>query len=305
MRRAGLSSSDLAAILGKSEFRSPRQVQSEKLGHAPSEPPRPVSEDMDWGNIMEPYVVARACQRLRAELLPAESWDSNISGDVVECRDGEARKWMVLHSHWPTARSTPDNFAWVDHELAVIEGKTTGQAHKWRKGPPRSVWLQNQWHMLCAGVRKAIVPVLFFERSRRLAIYTIDLHPSFDGPECKAIEFARNWWEKHVERQEPCTPTRCDIRDLDRQNAKTDGSTVDLPATFATIDDDYTERLSARDESKAAFDRATADLRDVEAQVRDAMGKAMFATIAGRPGVTYRLFTDRFGKRRLRRKEKA
>lgn len=305
MRRAGLSSSDVMAMLGKSEHRSPRQLQAEKLGRDQEQPRQEPTEDMWWGNIMEPYVVARAAERLKAELIAPEQWDAVLGGDVVECRDGDARKWMVLHSNWPVARSTPDNFAWVDSELAVFECKTTGQTDKWRKGPPRSVWFQCQWHMLCAGVRKAIVPVLFFERSRRLAFYTVELHPSFDGPECVAITKARAWWQAHVERQEPCPPTRVDIRDLDRQHAKTDGSTVDLPATFATIDDRYTERLRVRDDIKTKLDRASSDLRDVEAQVRDAMGKAMFATIAGRPGVTYRLFTDRFGKRRLKRKEKA
>lgn len=307
MRRAGLSSSDLTAMLGKSEHRSPRQLQAEKLGRDAGSPRLEPTEDMWWGNIMEPYVVARAADKLKAELLPPESWDEHLGGDVVACRDGDARKWMVLNAHWPIARSTPDNFAWVDSELVVFECKTTGQAHKWRNGPPRSVWFQCQWHMLCAGtnVRKAIVPVLFFERSRRLAFYTIDLHPSFDGPECKAIKLARKWWEAHVERGEPVPPMRVDIRDIDRQFTKTDGSTVDLAATFASIDDDYTERLKARDELKTKLDRATANLRDVEAQVRDAMGKAMFARVEGRPGVEYRLFTDRHGKRRLKRKEKA
>jgi len=305
MRRSGLSSSDLAAIAKRSEYRSPRMVQREKLHPAERPAKREVSEDMEWGNIMEPYVVARACKKLGLALIPPDEWASVLGRTVLKCADGNAIKWMVFCPQWDIARSTPDNIARTrEGDLVLIEAKTTGVWRKWAKGVPRGVWWQVQWHLLVTGLKRAIVPVLFFGRTRKLEMFTVDLHPAFAGENPKALDVGRRWWDKHVVAKETCPPTGLDIPDQDREFAKTDGSTVALPLTYAKLYSTYADLKTIETGQKAKLKTITDEIREVEAQFRDGIGKAMFATIDGKPGVTYRLFTDRHGKRRLSRKEK-
>lgn len=300
MRRQGISSSDLSAMLGKSAYRSPWQVAREKRGQEPAEKRSEPTEDARWGTIMEPYVVARAMGELHGELLAPEDWPL-AEGQLHRTTDGPEIRWVVTCRHEPLIRSTPDNVAIVAGNTVVVEAKTTGRISAWVNGVPQSVWLQCQWHMLATGLRATVVPVLFFGRTRRLKIYTVELHPSFDGPDCKAIAACRAWWQRHVVEGVDPEPMHLDIPYLANVHAKTDGTTLTLPACHSTLDDQYAALSEKRKLTAALLRDATDDLKSVEAKIRKLMGPAMFAKFEGKDAV-FSLFTNQHGKRTLRRK---
>lgn len=109
-RRTGLGGSDIAAALGLSPWMSPYELYLDKLGELP---PRPDTEAMAWGRLLEPLILHRYCERthlrlsrprmLRSERfpwlianvdgigLPPEGAYAPVAGRVVEAKNARAR----------------------------------------------------------------------------------------------------------------------------------------------------------------------------------------------------------------------
>lgn len=303
-RRAGLSSSDLASILNRSDRRSALMVQREKLGLLPDPDATPTTEDQFWGNTMEPLVARTFASRIGARLIEPERWAAQLAAGTVHAfHDGRKLRHMTFCAQRPVCRSTPDYLLELDTgEIALVEVKTTGRVKRWSRGVPVPIMLQTQWHLLCTGLELAFVPVLFFAGTRRLRYWTVRRAPEFAGPESIAARTASEWWQRHVVEAKPITPCALDIPWLTEQHPHGDGRTVILPSDLATLDTQYLETRKVRDEAKLQFDRAERPYRDVEAQLRAAIGSATFASIDGLDGVSYSLYTGPNGGRVLRRK---
>jgi predicted phage-related endonuclease len=292
-RRAGLSSSDLAAILGRNPRRSPAMVQREKLHEVEDPDVRPPTEDQWWGTAMEPMVA----YTFWAPRLPL--------AEIRGLDNGGQTKWMAYRKGAEILRTTPDYLIELpDAPDAMVEVKTTGRDRAWADGPPLAVRLQLQWHLLCTGLRVGYVVVLLFAKTRRLRFWRYEIAPELDGPQSIGAQRALAWWQRHVVERKPPVPCSADIPWLTKKHPHGNGTTVVLPAEQATLDTLYLERHAAREEARAAFDRADRPFRDVEAQLRAAIGPASFASIEGLPGVLYTLHSGPKGGRTLRRKQR-
>lgn len=303
-RRQGLSSSDLAAIVGKSQYRSAMMVQREKLGLEPEPEAAPPSEDAYWGDVMEGPVAQTFAERRGLELMPPRRWAHWLpESDVHELLDGERVRQMVFLRAAPVLRSTPDFLVLVDDAPAIVEVKTTGKLKAWRDGVPTAVLLQTQWHMLCAGAKRAFVVVLFFGGRRSMKFFEITRAPELDGVDSRGARFAVDWWQRHVVERQPCVPTHLDIPWLDATYPKSNGETVVLPRSLDTLDEQFVAARRELDAARVTERRAKAAFKSVVAPLRMAMGSASFAEIEGVPAI-YTLTSSHNGRGRTLRRTK-
>ncbi len=299
-RRGGLSSSDAAAIMGKSARRTPSMVQAEKL--APSEGRAGhLNEDTFWGNQMEPLVAQTFCHRTGCAIVDPRDWEATLpEARSYALSDAQGNlRWLLVSARAPLVRSTPD-YVVVDSDPAIVEVKTTSKWGMWKDGPPVSVQWQCQWHMMAAGLTRCWVPVLFFAPTRQLRCYRVDLAPEC-APGGIVEQFAAEWWEEHVVRQRPCRRVGLDIPAMTAKNPHGNGTTVELPAGLATLDQQYVERVRETAKMRAQLKASESATKDVEVLLREAIGEASFGHIEG-TNVTYSLLSQSSGGRRLRRK---
>lgn len=134
VRRLGLGGSDCSAVMGMSRYGSPYTVWEDKTGRA-----RPVdeTEQMRWGNLLEPVIRAEAMERLglaftlpgtlRSRELPWQQANLDglaSDGGVIECKN--TGQWMS--SDWDG--QVPDHAELqVQHNMSV-----TGAGHAWVAG---------------------------------------------------------------------------------------------------------------------------------------------------------------------------
>jgi len=151
--RSGIGGSDIAAILGKSPWKSPYTLWSEKVGSlATDEEP---SMAMKLGTALEDPI-----RKLWAE----------INSD-----------WLTVHETgtWqsnanPIWKANPDGIIeWEDGQLGVLEIKFTRQY--WDQ-LPEHYNLQVQWYMHVLGLRKSIVVAV---AGGELKEFKIDYDPEF------------------------------------------------------------------------------------------------------------------------------
>lgn len=300
-RQQGLSSSDLAAILGRSEHRSPWMVARQKLG-LEGEKAVERTEDMYWGDAMEPLVATAWANRKGANLFEPHGVDAP-AGIACTFLDGARRRAMYFNRDAPILRSTPDYLATLGGRLGIVEVKTTGQWARWDDGIPKATWLQCQWHMLCSGLAVCWLPVLLFGKRRVLRAYELELDPAFAGADSKAGRFALDWWDKHIVRGLPVTPCHLDIPYLTRTHPAGDGKTVVLSAAQATLDTQFVETAATLTTARKAHKAASQAHRSVQAQLRLAIADATFAEFAGGTAVLYSLTSGPLGKGRVLRRK--
>lgn len=154
-RQAGIGGSEIAAVCGLSQWRTPIDVWLEKTG--------PVEDGeatlaMELGNYLEPLIIKKY------ERETGHRVSANIDA--------------ITHERYKFARCNLDGFVLTsDDDKGILEVKTAGDSRKW--GEPGSdqipidYYLQCQWNMLVAGVKWCDVPVLFFDRGRRIEIYHV------------------------------------------------------------------------------------------------------------------------------------
>lgn len=301
-RRGGLSSSDAAAIMGKSARRTPSMVQAEKL--APSDPQTGhLNEDTFWGNQMEPLVAQTFCHRTGCAIVEPRDWEVTLpEAASYALPDGQGNtRWMLLSRRVPVIRSTPDYVVTdTDSGATIVEVKTTSKWAMWKDGPPLSVLWQCQWHMMAAGLDRCWVPVLMFSPTRQLRCYRVNLADEC-APGGIVERYAAEWWDEHVVRQRPCRRSGLDIPALTKKFPHGNGTTVDLPAGLAILDQQYVERVRETTAMRAKLRASESATKDVEVLLREAIGEASFGRIEG-TNVTYSLLSRSSGGRVLRRK---
>jgi len=206
-RRLGIGGSDVAAICGISQWKSPLDVWREKvLDDAVTE-----TEAMRWGRRLEPVVLAAYAEETGATMLPVEPM-----------RDG-------------IFSARPDALAELDGAVRVVEAKTTRHGDAWgtpgTDDVPDEYQAQGQWYL--ARLKLAVVdfPVLIAGSDFR--VYRSLRHQKIvDMLEREAERF----WREHVETLVPPAPR--DSAEAAALWRAVTGSSVDLsPAVLAALDD--------------------------------------------------------------------
>jgi putative phage-type endonuclease len=170
-RQLGIGSSDIAAIVGRDEWRTPYQVWAAKVGAVEDDAD---SDAMKWGRILEAPIL--------------DAWAAE-TGAVVAHR-GET--WWDQRVPW--LRASPDA---VIPDEAVVEIKTTG-AWAWDDVPERYI-LQVQWQMFVTELPRALIVALHLP-ARRLETYPVAADTELQAGLAAS---AGRFWRSHVETHTP------------------------------------------------------------------------------------------------------
>lgn len=237
-RREGIGGSDVAAIMGLNEYRSPYQVFADKvLG---------VTEDLsdneavEWGNRLEVLIGEKY-----AEVHP-ESKVRRVNGIATSIE----RPW---------AQASLD-FEVKDPELGwgVLEIKTAGisRAADWEEGVPVYYQTQVAHYLSVTGRPFAYVAVLIAGRKYR------EYRIMRDEEDIQAVDEAVNdFWHNVIETNTPPETTALDGRTVFESHDK-DGRAF---AEYDTVPNEVTAWRMAKkasDEAKKDLDEATARLKE-------------------------------------------
>jgi putative phage-type endonuclease len=196
-RQKGIGGSEIAAVCGLSKWKTPIDIWLEKT--QPVEDSQPTLA-MELGNYLEPLIVAK----YRAET------GNDVAVDVDP----------VIHSKYDFARCNLDGLIITpEGDKGVLEVKTAGDSRAWGEpgtdAIPDDYFCQCQWNMAVGGLTWAHVPVLFFDRGRRIEIYELEADLEFQDflitkakafwqcviqdkmPDPRSSEEAQTAWPKH------------------------------------------------------------------------------------------------------------
>jgi putative phage-type endonuclease len=256
LRRGGLGSSDAAAVLGVSSFKSPLALYAEKLGLAEPEAESPA---MRWGKLLEATIAQEYARETgRAVYHP---------------------KILLQHEKHEFMLATPDRFATVhkapktftttlaDHTL-LVEIKTAGayKADDWAEEPPLEYQVQVQHGLAVTGFDLASLVVLI--GGQRLLWVDLERNDRFIAV---LIEREREFWER-IQKLEPPAATGADKETLAKLYPKETGTSVDLPREAL----DWDKRLQ---EAKEELKRWELVKDESEALLKGWIGEATYGVL--------------------------
>ena len=172
-RQKGIGGSEIAAVCGLSKWRTPFDVWLEKTSPIEDSPP---TLAMELGNFLEPLVVAKY----------REDTGHQVTTDLEAIAMADA-SW---------ARCNLDGLVTLPSgDQGVLECKTAGDSRDWGEPGsddiPADYFCQCQWNCVVAGLPWADVPVLFFDRGRRIECYHVAADEGFQE---WMLETARQFW---------------------------------------------------------------------------------------------------------------
>jgi putative phage-type endonuclease len=253
-RRAGITASEIAAVLGLSPYESPFSLYWRKKGVIGEQPDDPA---MRWGRRLERYILDEFIQRHYDE------FDFGWAGLYAHAE----RPWQMAS---PDALLVDANGGTLLNPVALAEAKTTGSWDGWGDDGtdqvPIHIRCQAIWQADVLGVPCVYVPVV---NGRTYREYVVEADPQ-DAlvMRCKAQAFldALNYG----------TPPDLDGTDatlttLKQLHPDLDDTETEVPATLA-------RQWAA---ACAAEKKAKARKKTAEAKLRDRMGRARVAVHGG------------------------
>ncbi|KQW61515.1 YqaJ viral recombinase family protein [Variovorax sp. Root411] len=209
VRKGGIGSSDAAAAVGLSPYKSPLELWMEKTGRdapLPKADPGDETSPMYWGSLLEPIVAAHytkrtghKVRRINAVLQhPREAWMlANVDREVI---------------------GVPD--------VQILECKTAGMngARLWKDGVPEYVQLQVHHQLCVTGKQAADVAVLIC--GQELQVHRIERDEALIA---QLMNLERRFWG-YVERDEAPPADGSDSADVALRclYPRDTGQTVDL-----------------------------------------------------------------------------
>lgn len=271
VRRSGIGSSDIPAILGYSSHRTAAHVWADKLGELP---PDDGSEAARWGHLLED-VVAREWAERRGVVVATAPTVRNV----------ERAHWMA----------SPDRLVagCPSAEACGLEVKTRSAwvAGSWREDVPDDVLAQCQWQLLVTGVEHVHVACLV--GGQRLVEHLVRPEPAVQA---YIAGEAERLWEAVRDRVRPRVDSAALLLDLlDRLYPQREGV---LEAPRATVDVLRQAHRGAAALAKHAKEQQLA----VKAEVVALLGEHAELAVDGVTVATYRPDTrSRVDLERLRR----
>ena len=249
-RRSSIGSSDIAAVLGLSDYRGPHDVWADKMGESE---PFDGNDATRFGEIMEPVLL-----QWYAEQHP---------GLVVEPNNVLGEQRIYRRDDWMSA--TPDALAFhrdsgFEYAPRIIEAKSTSwrMADKWGEPGtdeiPADYLCQVMWQMAVMDIDRADVVVV---EPPTFKVYTVHRNiPIEDAMIAKAREF----WG-YVERQEmpPIDGSEACFHALARRNH---GS------KYLEGDDELSAMYGTLADAKEKIERMDAYKKLVSAQIMERVG---------------------------------
>jgi putative phage-type endonuclease len=280
-RRSGVGGSDVAALLGHSKTRGAYAVYASKVAPVDVQP-HANDEAAHWGNVLEPVVAAEFSSR---------------TGYAVH--EG---KFLARSTRWPwllatvdrwvhTSGSTTDASTYAEYRRmgvnqadAILEVKTQSafKAHEWSGGQvPDWVLDQVQHYLAVTGFERAWVAVLVGGQ----AYQHIEV-PASPDYQAAIVEATEKFWKGHVLAGREPEP--------DGLDATTDAIGQRFSAGGAepiSLDGDVEAQTWLRTYRmlKQHHRVAGENLQAAENWLKQRMGQAEVATLAGLPAVTWKV----------------
>ena len=267
-RRTGIGASEIAAVLGESRWGDAGTVYARKVALADD---AESAEWLEWGLRLEPVIL--------------EAYSSARYAGRRSRRDG---RLLRSRAH-PWAVCTLD--AWTEITLEdddPLELKTDRWGREWSDGPPREYLLQLQHQMLVTGARHASIAVLI--GGSKLAW----CDAARDEQEiARIVRAGERFWRMVEAREMPETSDHDALAAVFAEEER--GRVVELSGA------DWIARDARRCEAAAVASTAERERKDIDAEIKRAMGRAELARLDD--GTEYRWTTQRDRRRVLRRKE--
>ena len=217
-RTAGIGGSDIASILGKNPWNSPRQVWRSKTGQFTSLGNKQ-SEAARWGNVLETTIATEWAHRNNRNWI-----------HIPVTLQAEDYTWMLANI---------DGFTLSD-DLQTITGileiKTTNEYNKsaWEHGPiPYHYMCQTNWYCTITGLTNYTIVCLVGGQSLFFYEFPKDLELC-----AEMVEAAKRFWLDYVV---PMKEPPAIAQDLEKLK---DEIPIDEEAPAVVMEDDETERLA-------------------------------------------------------------
>jgi len=262
-RRRGIGSSDAAAVLGLSHWKSCLELYAEKIGLGDPEEDKP--DWLYWGAKLEPVIAERYMEETGRTLIDP------------------GRTFVQWSKEYPFMCATIDREIWDDKRRleGVLEIKTASgfKAKEWTEEPPVEYQIQIQHQMIVTGCHWGSFAVLIggqqflwcdVEKNEKFCDYLIQQEWEF--------------W-KRVEAKDPPPPgdpAESAHEALQRLYPKDTGETIALPGEFIDLADRLENLKATRKDAEDA-------IKKLENELRAAIGDASFGVLPN--GVTFSLRT--------------
>lgn len=249
-RTTGIGSSDAAAVLGESPWKSPFALWAEKRGDLSDDEQ---NERMLWGQMLE---------------APVREEYQRRTGRQVEHYGSFA---IVRSSKYPWLLASLDGVI-VGDRPGVYEGKTTDAmlGAEWKHGPPLKYQIQAQHAMLAAGQSWASLACLI--GGNKLVWFDIERNEPFQAALLERLgEF---WYRVTNNDPPPVDASPATTRALKLLHPKDSGETVILPDEAERL---WTAREQLNDQITSLEKRAAA----IDNQFRAWIGDATYGVCNG------------------------
>jgi len=274
-RRKGISASDIAAILGYSQYATPWEVWADKTGLRPREVDAD-KEAIRLGVALEPWLLRQAAHHL---------------GTVVERTTARLYAHGWPESHWRLA--SPDGCVAGNIE-ELVEAKTCGLASGfgipdgWSHArAPLGYEFQCRWQMHVLGARRVHLTALVANVGLIHHTYERDL-----SIEADMVAQVDEWYQQHLVRRIEPPMTARDNQLMDALYPTPTAGSIALDNDPTVIEALYAYRDGLEEEKrgKATKEAATALLKRK-------VGEHELATLDDRPAITWK---SRLGEPRWR-----
>lgn len=182
VRQQGIGSSDAAAAVGLSPYKSPLQLWAEKTGQArfPEPDPKDDRHPMYWGTLLEPIVAAHYTRRTGRRVRRINA--------------------VLQHPRHPWMLANVDREVLGAPEVQLLECKTAGihGARLWKDGVPEYVQLQVMHQLAVTG--KAACDVAVLIGGQELRIHSIERDEAVIE---RLIALEAAFWQRVESRQAP------------------------------------------------------------------------------------------------------
>ncbi len=260
VRKGGIGSSDAAAAVGLSPYKSQLELWMEKTGRASAhEAVNSMDSPMYWGTLLEPYVAVAYMQKTDRKVRKVNA--------------------VLQHPTFPFMLANIDREVIGSPDVQILECKTAGEygSRLWKDGVPEYVQLQVQHQLAVTGKQAADVAVLLC--GQELEIHRIDRDEEVIA---RLIVLETRFWEcVETDTPPPADGSESAAKAL-RQLYPGNGATLYF-SEDRSLSGAFAELVALRDELDAKEKRVEA----LKQTLQQAMGDASQAVFASGK-VTYR-----------------
>ena len=253
VRKKGIGSSDAAAAIGLSPYKSQLELWMEKTGRSPGFQPTEQDDPTYWGTLLEPYVATTYTLRTGHKVRKVNA--------------------VLQHPTFSFMLANLDREVVGSTDVQILECKTAGEfgSRLWRDGVPEYVQLQVQHQLAVTGKQAADVAVLLC--GQKLEIHRIDRD---DEVISRLVLLEADFWEHVVQDIAPKVDGSESAGKALRGLYPGADTTVDFSEN-RELSRDFAELLTLREELEERKSR----MELLRQSVQEAMGDASRAVFNG------------------------